>query len=51
MSDDEELTIQHILPHIPKWTEEEIELFEWGMVKTKYMSKEEFEKEFGVKVK
>jgi hypothetical protein len=49
--DDEIIHIQHIMPHVPKWTEEEIEYFKWGLVKTGYMTKEEIEKEFGVKIK
>lgn len=51
ISDDEPLTIKRIMPRVIKWTEEEVEYFEHGMIKTRYMTKEEVEKEFGVKIK
>ena len=50
-SDDEPLTIKRIMPRTTKWTEEEVEYFKWGIIKTRYMTKEEVEKEFGVKIK
>lgn len=45
--DEEEIVIQTFPVHEPKWTEEEVFMFTNGLIRTRQMTRGEFEERFG----